>query len=148
MLLVLRPPPIQQQIQQSGVPALATSSGVEAMHAKAEAVSNASGQAGTASAAAPEGNQEVGSVVQLDIDMEAPVISMPRTSDSQDSVQLDLGYINVHNSLKWFGGSSVEDPKVYTGWQRECNPDALCCLSVVSMFWSECAGLSCHCCTI
>ena len=114
VLLVLRPPPIQQQIQQSGVPALATSSGVEATHVKAEAVSNASEQAGTASAAAPEGTQEVGSVLQLDIDMEAPVISMPRTSDSQDSVQLDLGYINVHNSLKWFGGSSVEDPKVYT----------------------------------
>lgn len=112
VLMVLRPPPIQQQIQQSGVPALATSSGVEATQAESGAEAKATGQAGTAPAASA--TQEVGSVLQLDIDVEAPVISMPRTSDSQDSVQLDLGYIHVRNSLTWVGGSSVDDPKVST----------------------------------
>ena len=134
VLLVLRPPPIQQQIQQSGIPALATSSGVEATQAESEAASDASRQAGTASAAAPEGTQEVGSVLQLEIDVEAPVISMPRTSDSQDSVQLDLGYINVHNSLEWFGGSSVEDPKVCLVCVQ--------CQRWVCFLLSQCVGLN------
>ncbi len=115
VMLVLRPPPIEQQIQQSGVPALATSSGVEATKAESDGGVKTIGQSGTAPAAAPEASQEVGAVLQLDIEMEAPVISMPRNSDSQDSVQLDLGFVNVHNSLKWIGGLSVDDPKVIPG---------------------------------
>ena len=91
VLLALRPPPIQQQIQQAGVPALATASAGETAETNKESSKES---------------------VQMDIEMEAPVISMPRSSDSQDSVQLDLGFVNLHNSLKWIGGSSTEDPQV------------------------------------
>ena len=111
VMLALRPPPIQQQVQQSGVAALATSSGVETAAADKDKAS-APGQSETAPASATEGAKQVGAVIQMDIEMEAPVISMPRNSDSQDSVQLDLGFVNLHNSLRWIGGSSTEDPQV------------------------------------
>ena len=113
VLLALRPPPIQQQIQQTGVPALATASAGGTAEPQSEAPKDPE-QSGTT----PEASKEVGAVVQMDIEMEAPVISMPRSSDSQDSVQLDLGFVNLHNSLKWIGGSSTEDPKVSSGMQQ------------------------------
>ena len=112
VMLVLRPPPIEQQVQQSGVPALASSSGVETPKAEPKAGSQIPGQSQTAPAATPESTKEVGAILQLEIDVEAPVISMPRNSDSQDSVQLDLGFVKVHNSFMWIGGSNVDDPKV------------------------------------
>ena len=41
------------------------------------------------------------------------MISMPRSSGSQDSLQIDLGFLSLHNSLKWIAGSSTDDPQVY-----------------------------------
>ena len=108
VMLTLWPPAIQQQAQQKGVSALATSN-------IAKATENPEPQAardGKSSTVVPEGNKEVGAVLQMDIEMEAPVISMPRSSDSEDSLQIDLGFLNLHNSLKWIGGSSPEDPQV------------------------------------
>lgn len=128
VMLALRAPPIQQHIQQSSRPALATASGMDIVQAEpgqSEGPVSAapsggkptqaeqSGPRAAASASGPEGSKEVGAVVQLDIEMEAPVISMPRGSDSQDSVQLDLGFVNLHNSLRWTGGSSTDDPQVH-----------------------------------
>lgn len=107
-MLTLRPPAIQQQAQQKGVSALATSNIAKAT----EKPEPQAARDGKSSTAVPEGNKEVGAVLQLDIEMEAPVISMPRSSDSEDSLQIDLGFLNLHNSLKWIGGSSPEDPQV------------------------------------
>ena len=115
VMLALRPPPIAQQRQQSGVPALATSSGKEEVQAEAKSSAKAAQtqQVHSKSAAVPEGSKEVRAVFQLDIEMEAPVISMPRSSGSQDSLQIDLGFLSLHNSLKWIAGSSTDDPQVY-----------------------------------
>ena len=114
VMLALRPPPIQQQMQQSGVPALATSSGKEAVQSEAQVSAGAAQtqQVHSKSAAVPEGSKEIGAVLQLDIEMEAPVISMPRSSSSQDSLQIDLGFLSLHNSLKWIAGSGTDDPQV------------------------------------
>lgn len=108
VMLTLRPPAIEQQAQQKGVAALATSNVAEATGAPG---SQAAG-AGGSPTAVPEGSKEVGAILQMDIEMEAPVISMPRSSDSEDSLQIDLGFLNLHNSLKWIGGSSPDDPQV------------------------------------
>ena len=108
VMLTLRPPAIEQQAQQKGVSALATSNIAKA----AERTEPQAARDGRSSAAVPEGSKEVGAILQMDIEMEAPVISMPRSSDSEDSLQIDLGFLNLHNSLKWIGGSSPEDPQV------------------------------------
>ena len=108
VMLTLRPPAIELQAQQKGVSALATSN-------VAEATEKTEPQAAVDARSlptVPEGNKEVGAVLQMDIEMEAPVISMPRSSDSEDSLQIDLGCLKLHNSLKWIGGSSPEDLQV------------------------------------
>lgn len=114
VLLVLQPAPIQNQDQRADVPALATAkaAGAEAVEEADRQTVGSSSAAAATQAPAVEGAQEVGMVLQMDIDMEAPVISMPRNSDSQDCVQLDLGSFSLRNSLKWIGGSSTSDPKV------------------------------------
>lgn len=109
VMLTLRPPAIEQQAQQKGASALATSSIATAT----ETVEPQATRDGRSSTAVPEGNKEVGAILQMDIEMEAPVISMPRSSDSEDSLQIDLGFLNLHNSLKWIGGSTPEDPQVW-----------------------------------
>lgn len=116
VLLVLRPAPLEVQAQDAGVPALATAKPAPEAAADSEARAGTADAAEAAAAAGleavPEGAQEVGMVLQMDIDMEAPVISMPRNSDSQDCLQIDLGSFSLHNSLKWIGGSGTSDPKV------------------------------------
>ena len=109
VMLALRPPAIQQQSQQDGVPALATATGPGAISATEAAQAHRLQHRPEAVA---EGDKEVGAIIQMDIEMEAPVISMPRSSDSEDSLQIDLGFLSLHNSLKWMGGSSPEDPQV------------------------------------
>ena len=54
----------------------------------------------------------MGMVLVLDINMDAPVITMPRNSDSSDSLQLDLGSLHLSNTVSWRGGSSGDDPQV------------------------------------
>lgn len=110
VMLTLRPPAIEQQTQQKGVSALATSSGTVATEPLEPAQAEVSEKS---SSAAPQGNKEVGAILQMDIEMEAPVISMPRSSDSEDSLQIDLGFLSMHNSLKWIGGSRPDEPQVY-----------------------------------
>ena len=93
------------------MPALAISSEKEEVPAEAKSSANGAQtqQVQSKSAAVPKGSEEVGAVFQLDIEMEAPVITMPRSSGSQDSLQIDL----LHSSLKWIAGSSIDDPQVY-----------------------------------
>jgi len=40
-------------------------------------------------------------VLLLDVDMHAPVITMPLSSFSEDSIQLDLGHLTLSNSIAW-----------------------------------------------
>ncbi|KAG0559465.1 hypothetical protein KC19_10G107200 [Ceratodon purpureus] len=42
--------------------------------------------------------------VKLDFSLDTPTIIMPRCSDSQEFMQLDLGHLEVHNSFEWHGG--------------------------------------------
>lgn len=120
VLLVLQPAPLEIQTQDTGVPALATAkkpvegAGVEGSSETKQPTGAASG----------EGAQEVGMVLQMDIEMQAPVVSMPRNSDSQDCVQLDLGSFSLHNSLKWIGGTSTSDPQVGRDWKPLYTPNA------------------------
>ena len=55
---------------------------------------------------------KIGMVLQLDVSMDAPVITMPRNSDSKDAVEVDLGSLRLHNSVAWRKGSSADDPQV------------------------------------
>ncbi len=48
----------------------------------------------------------------LDVEMEAPVISMPRCSDSRDALEVDLGHLQLRNALSWRGGAGAGDKKV------------------------------------
>ena len=109
VMLALRPPAIQQQSQQDSVPALATATGPGAVSASEAAQTH---RLEHSSEAVAEGDKAMGAIIQMDIEMEAPVISMPRSSDSEDSLQIDLGFLSLHNSLKWMGGSSPDDPQV------------------------------------
>lgn len=43
--------------------------------------------------------------------MDAPVISMPRFSDSSDNVKVDLGAVHLSNSVQWRSGSQLSDPQ-------------------------------------
>ena len=126
VLLVLQPASLKIQNQDTGVPALATAKAAPEAVAGAEAGAGAEQPKDAAGAeAGAEGGQEVGMVLQMDIDMEAPVISMPRTSDSQDCVQLDLGSFSLNNSLKWIGGTSTSDPKVTIPFYRNFSIEML-----------------------
>ena len=50
-------------------------------------------------------------VLHMDLQMDAPVITMPRFSDSNDNVKVDLGAVHLSNSIAWQAGSSISDPK-------------------------------------
>ena len=50
-------------------------------------------------------------VLQLDLQMDAPVIMMPRFSDSSDNVKVDLGAVHLSNSVGWRSGNSLSDPQ-------------------------------------
>ena len=54
----------------------------------------------------------VGMILMLDIDMEAPVITMPRGSDSKDTIVVDLGSLHLGNRVTWRNGDSVDNPQV------------------------------------
>eukprot|EP00897_Mesotaenium_endlicherianum_P008373 jgi/Mesen1/7564/ME000392S06833 len=47
--------------------------------------------------------------MHLDIGLDAPQLIMPRTSTSQDYMQLELGHLQVSNQIEWRKGSQ-EDP--------------------------------------
>ena len=53
-------------------------------------------------------------VLQLDLQMDAPVIAMPRYSDSKDNGKVDLGAVHMSNQIIWHTGNNVNDPQVRT----------------------------------
>lgn len=52
-------------------------------------------------------------ILQLDLHMDAPVITMPRFSDSNDNVKVDLGAVRMSNAVAWHAGSSPTDPQAW-----------------------------------
>lgn len=55
-------------------------------------------------------------IVVFDIEMNAPIISMPRSSDSMDSVEADLGMLQLHNKVVYDNGLLIEQAMVtFTG---------------------------------
>ena len=54
----------------------------------------------------------MGTLLLLDVEMEAPVITMPRCSDSRDALEVDLGHLQLRNALSWRGGAGAGDKQV------------------------------------
>ena len=52
-------------------------------------------------------------VLNLDLHMDAPIITMPRQSDSSDNVKVDLGSVKLGNAVSWHSGSSLNDPEAW-----------------------------------
>ncbi|KAK9815130.1 hypothetical protein WJX73_008307 [Symbiochloris irregularis] len=50
-------------------------------------------------------------VLLMDLHMDAPIITMPRQSDSSDNVKVDLGSIHLGNQVVWHTGESPTDPE-------------------------------------
>ena len=48
----------------------------------------------------------------LDVEADAPVITMPRSSDSHDFLEVDLGTLKMTNHIAWLFGSSPRDKRV------------------------------------
>ncbi|KAL8266737.1 hypothetical protein R6Q59_004081 [Mikania micrantha] len=46
--------------------------------------------------------------VKLDLSLRKPIILMPRRTDSQDYLKLDIVHITVQNTFQWFGGTKKD----------------------------------------
>lgn len=56
----------------------------------------------------------MGFLLLMDVELNAPVITIPRSSDSLDALEVDLGTFTLSNHIAWFGGEgSVSDRKVH-----------------------------------
>ena len=51
-------------------------------------------------------------LLQMDVKLAAPVITMPRTTDSSDSMQVDLGSLHLTNTVRFVKGSLDNLPEV------------------------------------
>ena len=51
-------------------------------------------------------------VLQMDVKLAAPVITMPRSTDSSDSMQVDLGSLHLTNNVRFVRGSQENLPEV------------------------------------
>ena len=69
--------------------------------------------------APPPAVRAMGFILLLDLDMDAPVITMPRHSESMDEIEVDLGSLHLSNTFSWSGGSSVDNPSIFS---RPCVP--------------------------
>jgi len=63
-------------------------------------------------AAKQKAQSGVGFLLLLDVEAEAPVVTMPRSSDSQDFLEVDLGTLKMTNRINWLFGSNPRDKKV------------------------------------
>ena len=63
-------------------------------------------------AAKQKAQSGVGFLLLLDVEAEAPVVTMPRSSDSQDFLEVDLGTLKMTNRINWLFGSNPKDKKV------------------------------------
>jgi len=86
----------------------------------------AASSAGAAQAGGGRGGKAVGTLLLLDVEMAAPVITMPRCSDSRDALEVDLGHLQLRNALTWRGGAGAGDrrarPGPHRGPQRRLHP--------------------------
>ena len=71
---------------------------------------------GAAAAKAAGGRRGVGFLLLLDVEMSAPVITIPAGTDSRDAVLADLGQLRLSNALTWHGGDGAHDKKVLQGF--------------------------------
>lgn len=51
-------------------------------------------------------------ILEMNISMEAPNITMPRNSNSKDAIEVDLGSLHLQNAVAWRNGSSIKSPEV------------------------------------
>lgn len=51
-------------------------------------------------------------ILELKVSMEAPNITMPRSSDSSDGIEVDLGSLRLSNAVAWRNGDSIKMPEV------------------------------------
>ena len=58
-------------------------------------------------------------ILELNISMEAPNITMPRSSDSNDAIEVDLGSLRLGNAVAWRNGNSMKTPEVSARAHRE-----------------------------
>lgn len=54
--------------------------------------------------------------------MNAPIITMPRNTDSPDALEVDLGTLKLTNRIAWLGSGGISDRKVHTAYTAHCPP--------------------------
>jgi hypothetical protein len=54
----------------------------------------------------------VGVLLLLDVEMAAPVITIPRNSNSRDALEVDLGTLKLTNRLAWLGNGGTSSRRV------------------------------------
>ena len=59
-----------------------------------------------------QGKEKPAMVLELNISMEAPNITMPRSSNSKDAIEVDLGSLRLGNAVAWRNGNSMKIPEV------------------------------------
>ncbi|CAI5951576.1 unnamed protein product [Closterium sp. NIES-65] len=47
--------------------------------------------------------------IRYNVSLDAPILILPRTTDSQEFMQLGLGHMGIRSSVEWRGGKSIED---------------------------------------
>ncbi|KAK3154093.1 hypothetical protein QOZ80_2BG0185880 [Eleusine coracana subsp. coracana] len=52
------------------------------------------------------------SAVKLDLSLDTPIIIVPKNSQSEDFIQLDLGQLKVSNEFSWHGGEETDPSSV------------------------------------
>ena len=68
----------------------------------------------------------MGFLLLLDVEADAPVITMPRSSNSQDFLEVDLGMLKMTNHITWLFGTNPRDkgvsalpaPRTILLWQQ------------------------------
>jgi hypothetical protein len=70
---------------------------------------------GAAAARTGGGRKGVGFLLLLDVEMAAPVITVPAGTDSRDALLVDLGTLALSNALSWRGGEGAHDKKARCG---------------------------------
>lgn len=123
--LALRPPPLLPAAAPGG--SAGAVDGGQPQGPSEQAAGGVAGAAGSAEKRRPvpaPAARPMGFILLLDLDMDAPVITMPRHSESMDEIEVDLGSLHLSNTFSWSGGSSVDNPKVIASCYF-----ALCCVS-------------------
>jgi len=81
--------------------------------------------------------KQLGFAVLLDVEMNAPVIEMPRNSESKDSLEVDLGVLTLTNRIVSIGPGHVPATGMLFRTRR-----LLCCFSCMEG-WFRQASASC-----